>query len=210
MRKVEHALQLREEHQTHHVPLIPSNQKELARTLGYHDQDLEQARYRFLTDLNDTMLRVRTIFGGLFSQAHVEIEASMRNHTHFKTFSPEASLLLEDTARQLAVVLKASSSSQLLLRFQNLFEKIGSKINYYQYFLSNPSVVNRISRIAETSEFLWNYLLNHLELIHSLDLEQLPASSHSWDTQLKKAVASIDSEEEFMDRLREFKHANVF
>ena len=79
LRRVEHRLQMREEQQTHTIPSNAESQRHLARCMGYDDLDPEKARQQFLSELKDVMGRVRSIFSGLFSNKHLEIEAALRN-----------------------------------------------------------------------------------------------------------------------------------
>ena len=220
LRKLEHRLQMVQELQTHIIPGDVRQQQILARHMGYEEEDIERARRHFLQDLKDTMFRVRSIFSALFDQEYLEIEAAIRNNTHFVNISAEDQALFEDSARQFSALIRQSESahaedpnrftSPLAIRFQHLFERIQAHVDYYQHLLDHPASLQRLSRIAETSEFLWNYLLNHLELLKQLDAREILHSRSEWEAQLTAKLDDCEGEEARLDALREFKHAITF
>ncbi|MBF0277849.1 MAG: hypothetical protein HQM13_08665 [SAR324 cluster bacterium] len=210
LRKLEHRLQMDQELQIHVIPGDPKKQQALARFMGYDEENIERARRHLLQDISDTMVRVRSIFSGLFDQEYLEIEASIRNNTHFNHLSPDVQSLLENSARQFTAIIRQSEHSNLGLRFQQLFERIQAKLDYYQHLLDYPASLRRLAGIAETSEFLWNYLLNHLELLKQLDASEVLHSRIDWENQLSDKLESCQDEEQRLDALREFKHAITF
>ncbi len=220
LRKLEHRLQMVQELQTHVIPGDVRQQQILARHMGYEEEDIERARRHFLQDLKDAMFRVRSIFSALFDQEYLEIEAAIRNNTHFVDISTEEHALFENSARQFAALIRQSESAHtdasrkdtnpLALRFQQLFERIQARVDYYQHLLEHPASLQRLSRIAETSEFLWNYLLNHLELLKQLDAREILHSRVDWEAQLAAKLDECEGEEDRLDALREFKHAITF
>lgn len=210
LRKVEHRLQMEQELQTHVVPGTPQKQQKLARAMGYDEEYMEQARRHFLQDLRGVMTRVRTLFSNLFDQDYLEVEASIRNQLRFRFIPPDVQTLIEQSARQFLAVIRQSDETKLPIRFQQLYEKIQAKLDYYQYLLDHPASLQRLSRIAETSDFLWNYLLNHLELLKELDAAEILHTKADWEQQLSLRLAACKAEEEKLDALREFKHAVTF
>jgi len=210
LRRLEHRLQLREEHQTHTIPAETPAQQRLARSLGLLDLDPERARQRLIAEVLDTMAKVRTIFGGLFSDEHVELEASLRNSTRFQHFSPDEQTLLETVARQLAPRLRERPDRPLNVRFQQLFERIGPRFQHYRRLTERPSSLSRLARIAETSELLWRHLLNHLELLELLESPVLEISRNAWEQRLQELLDGCEDEESEIDQLRKFKHEITF
>ena len=220
LRKLEHRLQMAQELQTHTIPGDVEQQQVLARHMGYEEEDIGRARRHFLQDLKDTMLRVRSIFSALFDQEYLEIEAAIRNNTHFVNISEKDHTLFEDSARRFTALIRQSeiaheenrhrSGSPLVIRFQQLIERIQARVDYYQHLLDRPASLQRLSRIAETSEFLWNYMLNHLELLKQLDSREILHSRIEWEAQLAAKLDNCEGEEERLDALREFKHAVTF
>ena len=220
LRKLEHRLQMAQELQTHTIPGDVKQQQVLARHMGYEEEDIGRARRHFLQDLKDTMLRVRSIFSALFDQEYLEIEAAIRNNTHFINISEKDHTLFEDSARRFTALIRQSeiaheenrhrSGSPLVIRFQQLIERIQARVDYYQHLLDRPASLQRLSRIAETSEFLWNYMLNHLELLKQLDSREILHSRIEWEAQLASKLDNCEGEEERLDALREFKHAVTF
>ena len=207
LRKVEHHLQLREEQQTHTLPSDLLKQKEIARNLGYIELNIENSLQHFLGDLKDVMGRVRSIFSGLFSRKHLEIEAAIRNSSRIKSFTPEENHFIELFSMHLATLLNKRTKN----KFQRLFESINVKIDYYRKFSIHPSLISRLSKIAETSEMLWNYMLNHLELLKEIDNSKLEFSSTIWTEKLSEKLKNCEGdEEEEIDQLRQFKHKITF
>ena len=96
-------------------------------------------------------------------------------------------------------------------RFQRLFESVCVQIGYYRRLFKHPSALSRLTRIAETSEMLWNYLLNHLDLLEQLDNSTLEISAITWTEQLEEQLQSCaENEEAKIDQLRQFKHTITF
>ena len=207
LRRVEHHLQLREEQQTHTLPSEVELQQEVARNLGYSEFDIEKARQLFLSDLKDVMGRVRAIFSGLFSRKHLEIEAAIRSSARVQSFTEDEKRFIESFSQQLAPLMNESTKN----RFQRLFESVGVQIGYYRKLFKHPSALSRLTRIAETSEMLWNYLLNHLDLLEQLDNSTLEISAITWTEQLEEQLQSCaENEEAKIDQLRQFKHTITF
>ncbi|MBF0352405.1 MAG: hypothetical protein HQM11_15335 [SAR324 cluster bacterium] len=210
LRKVEHRLQLWEEFQTHTVPADVTQQNRLARILKYPHSDIEVSRRFLLQDLKDVMSKVRSIFGGLFSKKHVEIEAAIRNSTKFRNFPEDIARTIDSMATQLAPILQSSEQSLLETRFQRLFEHIGPRIYLYEHLVNHPSSLERLAVIAETSEFLWNYLLNHLDLLKLLEQQNWAYTRDIWTREMEEIVRDKEDEEAQLDRLRDYKHTMTF
>ena len=207
LRNVENHLQLREENQTHTLNAEILFQKIIARNLGYKDLSIEIARQNFLTDLRDIMMRVRAIFSGLFSRKHLEIEAAIISASRIKNFSDNEKQSIELFSQQLAPLVNKKTK----IKFQRLFESINIKIHYYKKLAKFPSLISRLTRIAETSEMLWNYLLNHLNLIEELEFTKLEISSDIWQAELNEKICNcLGDDEEKVNQLRQFKHKITF
>ncbi len=209
LRKLEHRLQMEEELQTHTLPGDPKKQEILARCMGYTEERITVARRHLLQDVSDVMTRVRSIFGGLFNQECMEIEAAICSSTRFKHIPSDIQKLASNSARQFTAVIQQSQAN-LNIRFQQLFQRIGSKLHYYEHLLEYPASLQRLAGIAETSEFLWNYVLNHLELLKQLDATEVLHSRTEWEEQLAARLEACDDEESHIDTLREFKHEVTF
>ena len=207
LRRVEHHLQLRDEQQTHTLPSSIEPQQALARSLGYKNLDAEKARQQLLSELKDVMGRVRAIFNGLFSRKHLEIEASIRKCARIMHFTTDEKHFIESFSQQLVPLISQDTKNH----FQRLFESINVQIDFYRKLSQYPSALSRLTRIAETSEMLWNYLLNNLELLEQLD-KPVPDISVEILTKLLEDQLSTckGNEEEEIDRLRQFKHTITF
>ena len=210
LRKLEHRLQMVDEQQLHILPTDDKQQRALARCLGYADEEMETARLQMLRDLKDVMIRVRAIFGGLFSQRHLEIQAAIRNSTNITRFEPHEEALINTISHQLTVTIRQSQRNLLATRYQRLFEKIGARLHHYEHLINHPSSLERLDLIADTSEFLWNYLLNHLGLLEQLEVSKFLYSRNQWETELSTLINDAEDEEVRINRLREFKHSITF
>ena len=207
LRRVEHHLQLRDEQQTHTLPSSIELQQALARSLGYKNLNAEKARQQLLSELKDVMGRVRAIFNGLFSRKHLEIEASIRKCARIKHFTPDEKHFIESFSQQLVPLISQDTKNH----FQRLFESINVQIDFYRNLSEYPSALSRLTRIAETSEMLWNYLLNNLELLEQLDKPVPDISVENLTKLLEDQLCSCKgNQEEEIDRLRQFKHTITF
>ena len=210
LRRWEHRLQLIDEQQVHILPENQVEQQRFARLAGYCSEDPEADRQLLLQHLRDTMARVRSIFGGLFDQKHLEVEAALRNSTHFRNFTPEDSQLLESVARQLSPVLRRTGQDLLEKRFYRLFESIGAHLEHYPPLLKHPASWERLATIAATSETLWNHLLTNTPLLQRLQPTELKIDEAGWKQDLQCELDACPHEEEELDALRRFKHTLTF
>ncbi len=210
LRKLEHRLQMEQEHQTHTIPGERFPQRRLARWMGYDEEELATARRHLLQDVKDVMVRVRSIFGALFSSDHLEIAAAIRNNISLHQIPGNMQTIIDNSARQFNAVVRQSDQDILHIRFQRLFESIRSHVHYYEHLLKFPASVQRLARIGETSEFLWNYLLSHLDLLKQLDATEVLHTRSEWEAQLDSRLAKTDDIERQLDILREFKHEVTF
>ncbi|MDH5559813.1 MAG: hypothetical protein OEY59_03070 [Deltaproteobacteria bacterium] len=210
LRKLEHRLQMAEELQIHTLPKDLKKQESLARSMGYWEEDLDAARRHLIQDIKDWMSKVRSIFSGLFNEDHIKVAASIKNSTKFNKFTPDVEKLIEEVSRQITASIGKKEENRTFDHFQRLFENIGSKLHYYEYLNKHPSLIQRISRIAETSDFLWNYMLNHLDLLLQLDSSEPLHTKTDWKSQLEEQMSVAKEEEDKIDMLREFKHSKIF
>jgi glutamate-ammonia-ligase adenylyltransferase len=68
LRRAEHAVQLAEERQVHAFPRDPTEQRRLARRMGYADASIDRARERLLEDWTAVRVQVREPFEALVLQ----------------------------------------------------------------------------------------------------------------------------------------------
>ncbi len=203
LRRVEHRLQMREEQQVHTIPSGAEEQRIIARGMGFEESDPEQARQKFLGKLKDVMGGVRVIFGSLFSKKHLEIEASLKNSSRIRNFTEAENAFLQKLALNLSPYLNSRTDK----RFQRLFERVGAKFNLYHPLVERPSALSRLARISETSEMLWNHLLNHLDLLERLEDSVINISGEDWESRLQEMLNGAEGDEEQeIDLLRQFKN----
>ena len=211
LRRIEHRLQMKEEHQTHLLPSEIPTQLMFARQLGYHERSLTRARRHFLQDLKDKTANVHTKFSTLFEQEYQAIkDALLQSWQGLEYSQQELDDLAEEIALQFCAIFKNYEEPKVIVRMQRLMESINTKIEYYQFLLQTPASLRRLVRIAETSEFLWNYLLNHLSLIEQLDAKEQLHTPEEWRDDIHERLRQTPQMEEKFEVLREFTHEVTF
>ncbi len=211
LRRVEHRLQMKEEHQTHLLPSETHRQLIFSRQLGYVERSLTRARRHFLQDLKDKTTNVHTKFSTLFEQEYQNIKETLLQSWQGLDY-PQQKLdeLAEEIALQFCTIFKNHQEPKVIVRIQRLMESIDNKIEYYQFLLKTPASLRRLVRIAETSELLWNYLLNHLALIQQLDAKEQLHTPDEWRADLHQRLKQTPQVEEKFEVLREFTHEVTF
>ncbi|MGB1133839.1 MAG: hypothetical protein ACPG4O_07400 [bacterium] len=210
LRKFEHRLQMIDEQQIHTLPSTQFEQQRFARMMGFYSSNAEADRQNMLHHLRNTMAKVRSIFGGLFDQKHLEVEAALRNSTRLRNFRPKEAQLLESLARQLAPILSQSGQDLLEKRFYRLFETIGAQLEKYNPLCHHPASWSRLASIAATSDTLWNHLLTNTDLLNKLEPTELRIDADFFRKEVEKALGKCTHQEEELDAIRRFKHTQTF
>ena len=210
LRKYEHRLQMMDEQQIHTLPSTQFEQQCFARMMGFCSSNAEADRQSMLHHLRNTMARVRSIFGGLFNQKHLEVEAALRNSTRLRNFRQEEAQLLESLARQLTPILRQSRQDLLEKRFYRLFETIGAQLEKYTPLYHQPASWSRLASIAATSDTLWNHLLTNTDLLNKLEPKELQIDAELLKVEIDRALNECAHQEEELDAIRRFKHTQTF
>ncbi|MGA0190455.1 MAG: hypothetical protein ACO3LW_06570 [bacterium] len=210
LRKYEHRLQMIDEKQIHTLPSNQSEQQCFARMMGFYSANAEADRQSMLHHLRNTMAKVRSIFGGLFDQKHLEVEAALRNSTRLRNFRPEEAQLLESLARQLTPILRQSGQDLLEKRFYRFFETIGAQLEKYRPLCNHPASWSRLASIAATSDTLWNHLLTNTGLLNKLEPKELRIDVELLKEEVERAFGKCVHQEEELDAIRRFKHTQTF
>jgi glutamate-ammonia-ligase adenylyltransferase len=210
LRKYEHRLQMIDEQQIHTLPSTQFEQQCFARMMGFCSASAEDDRQSMLNHLRNTMARVRGIFGGLFDQKHLEVEAALRNSTRLRNFRKEEVQLLESLARQLSPILRQSGQDLLEKRFYRLFEMVGAQFEKYRALSNHPALWSRLASIAATSDTLWNHLLTNIDLLDKLEPTELRIDAVQLKSEVDLVISECVHQEAELDAIRRFKHTQTF
>ncbi|AZG07503.1 bifunctional [glutamate--ammonia ligase]-adenylyl-L-tyrosine phosphorylase/[glutamate--ammonia-ligase] adenylyltransferase [Pigmentiphaga sp. H8] len=195
LRRVEHALQYREDQQTHLLPQDDERRAELARALGFDDPA------NFERTLTAHREFVETTFRGVFGQNDGE-QAQGRRGTgdpedrlverirtalpaEADSLLPRAAALLDsprirslpdNSRRRLAALLPAAvdacagtkAPAAALVRMFGLIEHIAQRSAYMALLAEYPDTLARVARIFAASDWAAGYLTRHPLLLDEL------------------------------------------
>ncbi|WP_299453774.1 bifunctional [glutamate--ammonia ligase]-adenylyl-L-tyrosine phosphorylase/[glutamate--ammonia-ligase] adenylyltransferase [uncultured Pigmentiphaga sp.] len=197
LRRVEHALQYREDQQTHLLPQDAERRAELAHALGYADAA------SFERELNDHREFVEATFRGVFGQNDIcaagaggaaravdpEVSLVERIRTCLPADAddllPRAAALLnsprirslpDNSRRRLAALLPAAvdacagtkAPAAALVRMFGLIEHIAQRSAYMALLAEYPDTLARVARIFAASDWAAGYLTRHPLLLDEL------------------------------------------
>jgi len=239
LRRVEHALQYREDAQTHTLPDAPEARAQTAQLLSLSVEALE-------SQLHLTRQRVATIFDALLRPSQLDpvspvargnsvglpdpadsadsptltarIDA-LRSSRRWGAARPETQSVLE---RLIARIRGRPQSDDpaACVRLIDLFESVIGRPSYLMLMDRFPAVLDRLVRTVAQSQWASNYLLRHpVVLDELLDGEVLnPVEYARWGQELSDRLNQIPrlngglipDVERQMDLAREAHHAQVF
>jgi len=239
LRRVEHALQYREDAQTHTLPDAPEARAQTAQMLSMSVQDLESR-------LHLTRQRVAGIFDALLRPSQMDpvspvlpVEAvspsdpdelvespeltaridALRASRRWGTARPETCVVVE---RLIARVRSRPQSEDpnAWVRLIDLFESVLGRPSYLMLMDRFPAVLDRLARTVAQSQWGASYLLRHpVVLDELLDGEVLkPVDYARWGQELSDRLdqmprldgGRLPDVERQMDLAREAHHAQVF
>lgn len=218
LRRVENRLQMVAERQTHRVPGDAAARAQLARAMGYLDDDCVES---FTRELEAHRARVRAVFEGFFFDHGSERIFDLFAHSVPQLLAtPTTRRMLEELAAQFAREIDKSPDAQRALNNLDRFIRGIQGSRFYQELLiDRPELVPRLSAVLGGSNFLSSILATHPELIEPvfhdpdvllLDRDQLRAD---FDTILAQCRAEEprdgDGAEAWLDALRLFYHRQV-
>ena len=239
LRRVEHALQYREDAQTHTLPDAPEARMQTAQMLGSSVEDLE-------IRLHLTRRRVAAIFDALLRPSRLDpaspalpVEALSSSDPDNLVASPKLAARIEalrasrrwGAARpETRVVLERliarvrgrpqSEDPNAWVRLIDLFESVLGRPSYLMLMDRFPAVLDRLVRTVAQSQWGSNYLLRHpVVLDELLDGEVLkPVDYARWGQELSDRLdqmprldgGRLPDVERQMDLAREAHHAQVF
>ena len=107
---------------------------------------------------------------------------------------------------------KFNECSIVLDRFLKILEKISQRSTYIALLIENKNKLSMIFKLILQSQWVSQYLATHPILIDdvlSISSDYEPPGKKEMQQQLLAYFVSVDDLENFMERLREFKHSQV-
>ncbi|MCM5570649.1 bifunctional [glutamate--ammonia ligase]-adenylyl-L-tyrosine phosphorylase/[glutamate--ammonia-ligase] adenylyltransferase [Burkholderiaceae bacterium FT117] len=227
LRRTEHAIQYREDAQTHRLPNDPAVRAEVAAMLRLAPADFDAA----IAEATDA---VEAIFDRLLTPTTAPAKESAPAAGATGELDPEVARRFEGlragpryaaakaTTREaierlLADAVRLRTGSAGLVRLVDLLETVCRRPAYVALLAQFPEAFQRVLRILDWSKWPAEYLMRHpVVLDELLDGELLePTDYDEWAAELARRVdaALIDGQpdvERQMDIVREAHHAQVF
>jgi glutamate-ammonia-ligase adenylyltransferase len=228
LRRTEHALQYREDAQTHRLPHDPQLRAEVAAMLRMPHQTFDEA-------IAQATEAVSAIFDRLLAPAGGQGEAAARAGgvptiaadpevaRRFEAFrkNPRFAAAKQSTReaieRLLAEAIRAGTGQRGLVRLVDLLDTVCRRPAYVALLDQYPEAFARVLRILDWAKWPADYLTRHpVVLDELLDGELLEdADYQAWSQELAERVAGARIEdqpdvERQMDIVREAHHAQVF
>ena len=228
LRRTEHALQYREDAQTHRLGADPSEREVVAKMLGMSGAE-------FTTALDNTRTAVQSVFDGLLrapeqpdapragtvpegEAPHAEglknrLDA-LRQSARYRSASEETRTAIEQV---LASAFADTSDEATLSRLIDLIEAVIGRAAYIALLSQFPVARTRVTTLLGRAKWAAEYLIRHpIVLDELLDGQLFEATDHAaWEASVRSMLdaAVIDGQpdvEHQMDIMREAHHAQVF
>jgi [glutamine synthetase] adenylyltransferase / [glutamine synthetase]-adenylyl-L-tyrosine phosphorylase len=212
LRRIEHALQYREDAQTHQVPQEETARTQLAWALRF--TDLAQ----FDAALADAKRDVAAQFDAFLPAAQTQQAAPRQPHTTQRMAPWLNAVARESDATQQRfeqVLLQFDAclpEDEHFTRAARFAQAIARRRTYLDLLQSHPAVVQRVAQLMAASPFAADYLTLHPILLDELIDPRTGTALvdwHSFDTELASQLAHHTDTEQRMNILRELHHAQV-
>jgi glutamate-ammonia-ligase adenylyltransferase len=227
LRRTEHALQYREDAQTHRLPHDDADREQVAAMLRVPRADFDRA-------IAASTEQVARIFDRLLAPEEAADEAAhdaqagggeldaevqrrfdaFRSGPRYGAARPETRAAIE---RLLAAAVHKHTGNAGLVRLVDLLDTVCRRPAYVALLGKYPEAFGRVLRILDWAKWPADYLMQHPVVLDELLDGQLlePTDYESWARQLRERVeaARHDGEpdvERQMDIVREAHHAQVF
>ena len=238
LRRTEHALQYREDAQTHRLPGAPEDRALVARMLGMSAEDFEQA-------IDAARADVQRVFDALLRAAAPDAGNDVRKAPTSGSDDAAAPSLLEqsDTLRHRLDALRGSGrfrnareetrsaidvllsraaaledvSEAALSRLIDLIETVIGRPAYLTLLSQYPQAQARVMTVLGRAKWAADFLIRHPIVLDELLDGQLlqPADYAAWERGLRQTLAltthaGAPDVERQMDVVREAHHAQIF
>ena len=223
LRQLEHAIQYRDDEQTHRLPDDERIQHELARLMRLSPQ-------AFLDRVESVRSAVAAIFDSLLAPdtpapapeaATPEISAALasrlqalREGARWRAAREEARTHIERIVTQ---ARRLQPPEEALIRLIDLLESVLRRPGYLALLDAYPSALQRVLRLLGRARWSAQYLLQHPVVLDELLDGQIlvPVDFGQWGRQQREVLQAIHTagqadDERRMDHLREAHHAQVF
>jgi glutamate-ammonia-ligase adenylyltransferase len=211
LRRIEHALQYREDQQTHAVPTDSAQREALAHALGF------KALPEFDAALDATRTFVAVQFDA-FLPGTREPRSGVAPATQAR-LSPWLSAVAresETTQKRFEQVLAAFDAQlpqdEHFARAARFVQAIARRRTYLDLLLAHSAVVTRVAQLMAASPFAADYLTAHPILLDDLidpKIGSVPIDWAAFDAELATQLAHDTDTERRMNVLREAHHAQV-
>jgi [glutamine synthetase] adenylyltransferase / [glutamine synthetase]-adenylyl-L-tyrosine phosphorylase len=214
LRRIEHALQYREDAQTHSVPQDEAGRAALAHALGF------ATLVQFDEALAATRTFVATQFDAFLPGARTHNHAAKAPATQLPArLTPWLTAVAresEATQKRFEQVLSAFDAAlpadEHFARAARLVQAIARRRTYLDLLLAHPPVVARVAQLVAASPFAADYLTQHPILLDELISPKIGTAPVDWpafDAELAAQLAHDSDTERRMNVLREAHHAQV-
>ncbi len=224
LRRTEHALQYREDAQTHRLPTDPQERALVARMLGMTPPDfeaaLEQARTLVQRIFDDLLRAPEPEAAETAAAAGVPSEDAQRRIDALRA-APRYQSAREETRAAVDTLLTRACAQtcdeRALLRLIGLIEAVLGRPAYIALLAQYPQAQTRVMKLLGRATWAADYLTRHPILLDELLDGQLlePTDYATWELGVREALAGAllngqPDVEQRMDIVREAHHAQVF
>lgn len=226
LRRTEHALQYREDAQTHRLPNDPAVRAEVAGMLRLSPPAFDEA-------IGEATEAVERIFDRLLSpnggdadietepvsddQLDPEVARRLETFRASTRYAASRASTREAIEKLLSDAVRLQAGNPGLIRLIELLDTVCRRPAYVALLVQFPDAFARVLRILDWSKWPAEYLMRHPvvldELLDGELLEPIDYAAWSDDLAQRVAAARIDDEpdvERQMDIVREAHHAQVF
>jgi [glutamine synthetase] adenylyltransferase / [glutamine synthetase]-adenylyl-L-tyrosine phosphorylase len=212
LRRIEHALQYREDAQTHTIPQDDDARTQLAYAL----------RFTSLAQFDETLANTKRDVAAQFD-AFLPAPAQATSIAQPAKTAPRIATWLSSVARESEATQQRFErvlqqfDAQLpedenFARAARFVQAIARRRTYLDLLLTHPAVVQRVAQLMAASPFATDYLTQHPILLDELIDARTSAEAadwHSFDSELAEQLQQHQDTEQRMNILRELHHAQV-
>lgn len=226
LRRTEHAIQFREDAQTHRLPADPAERAVIAEMLGMAPDD-------FVAALDTARAEVQRVFDGLLRGAGQDAAQSgtpgtpadlpenlrhrleaLRGSARYKGARGETRSAIESLVTR---GLADGAGEQAMSRLVDFVEAVIGRPAYIALLAQYPQAQARVMKLLDQAKWTADYLNRHPILLDELLDGQLlePTDYATWERNLREALAvavhqGAPDVERQMDIVREGHHAQLF
>ncbi|HWS74751.1 MAG TPA: bifunctional [glutamate--ammonia ligase]-adenylyl-L-tyrosine phosphorylase/[glutamate--ammonia-ligase] adenylyltransferase [Quisquiliibacterium sp.] len=226
LRRTEHALQFREDAQTHRLPADPDERAVVARMLGLAPEEFASRLDRSRADVQrvfDGLLRApeQEAGGDASASAPAPVSENVQRRIDALREAPRYRSAREETRAAIETLLARAPAlageEHALLRLLDLIEAVLGRPAYISLLAQYRQALSRVVKLLGRAKWAADYLTRHPILLDELLDGQLlePVDYAAWERSVRAALegATLNGQpdvERRMDIVREAHHAQVF